>query len=229
MTHSRSTPTGAFCDLLHRAALIGLTAAARHERDRDHADDDVEDAEHDVADAGDRCGKRSNLCAARRRRTSGTLCRYGEAYSLGMHRAYGRVTRSPTSRLATVRFAERDTTVSLRDAASSRPQADEGCRERVLEAPRLLTRKIDGCRGSGAAGIPSRLGEALRDRARPRLARRLHGGVVRAAGERPRDRGRGDDGQAPRGRGAQVVVERPAHVAQRRERRARGSGSRPRV
>ena len=98
-----------------------------------------------------------------------------------------------------------------------RPTNDVG--ERVLEPFEGLHAEDDGCRAQRLAGIPRRLREALRDRARPRLARGLHGGVVRAAGERARDRGRRHDREAPGRRCAEVVVERPARVPQRRERR----------
>ena len=57
---------GCVLDLRHRAGLIGLAAApAGHERDRDHADHDVQDAEHQEPDPGDRAENSRILGRAR--------------------------------------------------------------------------------------------------------------------------------------------------------------------
>ena len=106
----------------------------------------------------------------------------------------------------------------LTDAASSAQSPTNALCEGLLQPFEALDAEDHGRRRQRGAGIPRGLRETLRDRARPRFARGLDRGVIRASGERTIDGGGRDDRETTRRRRPQVVVERTAEDAKRGER-----------
>ena len=139
----------------------------------------------------------------------------GEAYARGSPGGYG------LTRARSCGWGRQDasvTIVPLTDAASSAQSPTTRCCEGFLQPFEALDAEDHGGRRQRGAGIPRGLRETLRDRARPRFARGLDGGVIRASGERTIDGGGRDDRETTRRRRPQVVVERTAEDAKRGER-----------